>query len=179
MRKFVFFQIILHSLSIYVFALSYASDFEPEGRLFDIAVDYGKTFNDELRIINFESLFSPFSSRSGSFDYGLLLVFSPDKIIADLYAFGGITYYPFKKIFSLSCGFGFGCSMYALFNHFPYLLNIKLNIDIPIYGFHNLTIGMGVQHRNAIKLFGYISSDSYYGIYNSYFFEVSYRYIIK
>jgi len=54
-----------------------------------------------------------------------------------------------------------------------------MNIDIPLYKSHNLTIGAGVQHRNAVKLIGYIKSDSYYGIYNSYFFEIGYRYIIK
>jgi len=179
MKKVLLFIMLFHSLSISVFSTSYAPDFEPEGLVFDVSVDYGKTFNNELRIINLELLFSPFPSRPATFNYGYLSTFSPDKIIFDLYAFAGITYYPLRKILSFSCGFGIGASIYALLNHFPYLLNAKMNIDIPLYKSHNLTIGAGVQHRNTVKLIGYIKSDSYYGIYNSYFFEIGYRYIIK
>ena len=178
-KKVLLFIVLFHSLSIFVYPISYAPDFEPEGLVFDVSIDYGKTFNNELRIINIELLFFPFPSRPAAFNYGLLSTFSPDKIIFDLYAFGGITYYPFGKILSFSCGLGIGGSIYALLNHFPCLLNAKMNIDIPLYKFHNLTIGAGVQHRNAVKLIGYIESDSYYGIYNSYFFEIGYRFIIN
>jgi hypothetical protein len=44
---------------------------------------------------------------------------------------------------------------------------------------NHITIGAGVQHRNSIKLIGYIESDNYYGIYNSYFLELGYRLIIN
>jgi len=179
MKKVILCIFLFHSLSVFVFSISYAPDFVPEGLVFDVSVDYGKTFNNELEIINIELLFSPFPSRPATLNYGYLSTFSPDKIIFDLYTFGGITYYPWGKILSFSGGFGIGASLYALLNHFPYLLNAKMNIDIPLYQFHNLTIGAGVQHRNAVKIIGYIKSDSYYGIYNSYFFEVGYRFIIK
>ena len=186
MKKIVLLIILFHSLCVYIFS----SDYEPELDVLHISIDYGKTFNNEVRIINLELSLFPYSlEQHWTINFGLLSTFSPDKFIFDLYAFGGFIYFPFGRILSLTFGFGAGCSMYALLNHFPYLLNAKMNIDIPIDEFynestgsgvqHNLTIGMGVQHRNAVKLFGYIKSDSYYSIYNSYFFEVGYRAIIK
>jgi hypothetical protein len=77
-----------------------------------------------------------------------------------------------------------GASIFAVLNHFPYLINSKMNIDIPVYKnivnltYHVLSIGVGIQHRNSIKLIGYIESDNYYGIYNSYYFIFSYRILI-
>ena len=186
-------MILFNSLCVYIFAFSFSpkfDEYEYEGVVFNISIDYGKTFNNEVRIINLELLNElMILSRPITVIYGHSLTFSPDKFIFDLYFFGELMFYPFGKIFCLSLGLGQGYSMFALLNHFPYLLNVKMNIDIPIYTFHNLAtgmgvqhnliIGMGVQHRNAVKLFGYIKSDSFYGIYNSYFFEIGYRAIIK
>jgi hypothetical protein len=178
MKKIVF-LIIFIALNKSAFSLSYSPDFVADRLVFNITFDYGKTIDNEIRIININLLFSPFPSRPATFDYGLFCTFSPDKTIFDLYTFGGITFYPFRKIFSLSCGFGIGISMYALLNHFPYLMNIRANFDIPIYKMNHITFGAGVQHRNSIKLIGYIGSDNYHGIYNSYFLELGYRLIIN
>jgi len=184
MKKAAALSMILFVFGIDAFALSYSPDFKPNGLAFEVAVDYGKTFKGGTRIINLEFFGCPFPARPVTLDFGMLTLFSPDVCIFDVYAYGGFTYYPFNKVLSLSVGWGIGCSIYAFFNHFPYMANAKVNIDIPVdksdYAIvHALTLGAGVQHRNAAKIIGYIESDDYYGVYNSYFFEICYRLFIN
>jgi hypothetical protein len=71
---------------------------------------------------------------------------------------------------------GLGFPSIFLLNHFSYTSSIKINIDIPIAQYQNITIGTGLQHRNAIKIFDYFNlNQNYYGIFNFYFFEIGYR----
>ena len=153
--------------------------YEAEGLSFDVSFNYGKTFNNELDIYSL-GLFEHFIP-SGNFteNFVIFTIFSPDVNIFDFYYGMGFTYYPFDRIISFSAYFGIGLSIYALLNHFPYFVNANVNIDIPIYRGHHITFIAGVQHRNAFKLIGYIKSDTYYGIYNSYFAGIGYRYIIS
>ena len=179
MKKFVIYVIFTLFIVNNSFSFTYSPDFVAEGLVFDISVNYGKIFKNGYDITNFEFLFSPYPSHSTVLNIGFLTSFSRDIKIFDIYAYGGFTYYPFNKILSFSCNIGIGASIYALLNHFPYLINAKVNIDIPIYKKNNITLGVGIQHRNSIKLIGYIKSDNYYGIYNSYYVIMGYRFIIR
>ena len=145
------------------------------GLLIDFDIDYGKIFNTNNSLVYFNMTISPFQSKRGSFNIGTSAIFSSDINIFDLYTNIGMTIYPFKEVLSFTFGYGIGGSIYALFNHFPYILTAKMNFDIPIYKNNYITIGSGVLHRNAIKMIGYINSKNYYGIYNGYFFEIGYR----
>jgi len=180
MKKKVFLVFVLALLVLSnAFSFTYSPDFDPEGLLFDFSVNYGKIFNTEYDLINIEFLFSPYPSRPLTLNLGILASLSPNISIFDLYTYLGLTYYPFGRILSFSCNIGIGCSIYALVNHFPYIVNAKVNIDIPIYKDNYLTLGIGAQHRNALLLLGYLKSESYYGVYNSYYFVLGYRIIIK
>ena len=174
---FVFFS----SYFVYAFSLPFLPlDYEQKGFSYDFAFDYGRTFDNELSIINFKITASVGSSDYYSSNFALSTTFSLDTNIFDLYLLWGGTIYPFKKYFSISFDLGIGGSYLLFLNHFPYIISVRSNFDIPIYKEHYLTIGAGMQHRNSIAIFNYLNfMDSYYGIYNSYFFEIGYRIFIK
>jgi len=175
MKKITLFLFILFIFSMYCFAHGN----EPIGLAVDFFVNYGRVFNDETQIVNIGLVGGGPGSDTASIHYLFMTTFSPDAFIWDLYSGVGIAFYPFKRIFSISGGMAIGVSIYALLNHFPYLLYAKGNLDLPIYKNQHISFGAGVQHRNAIRIIGYIPSSTYYGAYNSWFFEVSYRYFYR
>jgi hypothetical protein len=182
MKKVLLLLVLMSSVSSVAKAFSPPSPgYVPKGLQFDFDLNYGKTLDNNVSIINM-AMFIPMMHGDGSLtaNLGLSTIFSLDTNIFDLYFLGGMTMYPFKKYFSITFDFGIGFSYIIYLNHFPYMVNVKGNIDIPIYGNHNLTIGAGVQHRNTVKIFDYLKlNNNYYGIYNSYFFEIGYRNFIK
>ena len=102
-----------------------------------------------------------------------------DINIFDVYYNFGFTVYPFKKIFSISGNFDLGGSL-CILNHFSYMADIKSSIDIPFYKEHNLTFSIGLRHRNSLRIINWLKlDDNYFKIYNSYFIEIGYRFIIK
>jgi hypothetical protein len=165
-----------------LFATSVSPDYKAEGLGWFSSLSYDTIFDSNYTYFTLDILEASFFPSSSVFTghFGLLTQFSFDIDIFDLYLNLGFTLYPFKKILSVSGNFGLGLSFYSL-NHFSYITDIKANIDIPIFkGGHNVTFGAGLRHRNALKIIGYLNLDSeYYNIYNSYFFEMGYRFIIK
>jgi cell division protein FtsI/penicillin-binding protein 2 len=176
--KKLFLIIFLQLFSGNIFAMSPSPDYNVEGLLLcgSLSLDYIFDSSDKyftLDLMEF-SLFPPSSSMT--IHIGTITQFSFDVNIFDIYESVGVTIYPFKKIFSLSTSICYGLSIFTL-NHFSYIADIKANIDIPIYKGHNVTFGVGLRHRNALKIIGYFNlHEKYYNSYNSYFFEIGYRY---
>lgn len=89
----------------------------------------------------------------------------------------GFTYYPFGQILSITANIGIDFG-YAFLDHFLYIADLKLNIDIPVCEPHNISFGAGLRRRDCFKWFNWMGfNDNYYNSYNSYFFEISYRLI--
>ena len=174
-------MMIVTGYNVHAFSpISRLPGYEHTGFECDYVIDYGKTFDNELSIINFKITASIGSSDYYSSNFALSTTFSLDANIFDLYFLWGGTVYQFKKYFSISFDIGIGGSYLFFLNHFPYIVSIRSNFDIPIYKEHHLTIGAGMQHRNSIKIINYLEfKDTYYGIYNSYFFEIGYRIFIN
>jgi hypothetical protein len=178
--KKLFLILFLQLVSSSVFAMSVSPDYKAEGGLWlnsSLSLDYIFDSIDTYFTLDlFEaSLLPPSPSVSGHI--GTIMQFSFDVNIFDIYENMGVTIYPFKKIVSLSANIGSGLSIFTL-NHFSYIADIKVNIDIPIYNAHNVTFGVGLRHRNALKIIGYFNlNENYYNSYNSYFFEIAYRFI--
>ena len=148
-------------------------DYEPKGFVIDFDINYGKTFDNKVSIINLKMFgpLLPYYNRTNGV-FGFSTTFSLDKSIFDLYFDIGMIIYPFYKYISFVFDFGIGFSYVLFLNHLPYKTSAKLNIDIPIYGDHYITIGTGVQHRNAIRVFDYLNlNKNYYRIYNSFFLK--------
>jgi hypothetical protein len=147
----------------------------------DFDINYGRTFDNDMSIYNIKGIAPWGMGGNINFMAGLSATFSFDQNIFDLYAILlGLNIYPFGKYLSFTFDVGLGLSSILISNHFSYITSLKINIDIPIIHYHNITIGAGIQHRNAIKIFDYLNFNSnYYGIYNSYFFEIGYRFIFK
>jgi hypothetical protein len=181
MRKILLLIVLMFHINYIVMAFQpRGADYEPEGFIIDFDINYGKTFDNNLSIINLK-MFAPVISdeKKLTMNLGVSTTFSPDINIFDLYLLVGLTMYPFGKYLSLTFDAGIGLSLILTLNHFPYILSVKGNVDISIYKSHNITIGAGVQHRNTIKLLDYANLVNYYGIFNSYFFEIGYRKFIK
>ena len=184
MRKIyflLFFMVFVNNIARALSLAPLPPDYEAKGFIIDFDIDYGKTFDNNISIINMK-MFSPFLPDENKISgiFGISTTFSLDISILDLYFISGITLYPFKKYLSLTFDIGLGFSYILFLNHFPYILSVKGNFDIPIYKEQYLTIGAGVQHRNSIKIFDYLKlNKNYYGMYNSYFFEIGYRKFIK
>ena len=173
---FFFVSNFIHAFS----PISIFPDYEYPGFKCDFVIDYGQTFDNELPIMNFKITASVGNSGHFSSNFGLSSTFSWDVNIFDIYLLWGGSFYPFKKFFSISFDMGIGGSYILFLNHFPYIISIRGNFDIPIYKEHHITIGAGLQHRNSIKIFNYLQfKDTYFGIYNSYFFEIGYRIFIN
>ena len=176
----LFFVFFINSYTDAFTPISRLPGYEHTGFECDYVIDYGRTFDNEFSIINFKITASVGSSDYYSSNFALSTTFSLDTNIFDLYFLFGGTIYPFKKYFSISFDIGMGGSYIIFLNHFPYTISIRTNFDIPIYKEHHLTIGAGLQHRNSIKIINYLNlKDTYYGIYNSYFFEIGYRIFIN
>ena len=180
MKKLIFLILIFNIFSVELFALSSSSDDKNEGGLlFFSSFSYDILFNNNSKIFTLNVLeFTLFSSPKGSLHIGYLTQFSPDISIFDMYLGFGVSFYPFEKIFSLNGNVYYGLSIFTL-NHFSYIADIKANIDIPIYNIHNLSIGIGLRHRNAIRIIDYFNlNENYYKIYNCYIFEIGYKIIL-
>jgi hypothetical protein len=159
--------------------MSVSPNYKTEGLFFDFSLSYDNIFNTDDKCFTLDIMeVSIFPSSRMTCHIGLITQFSRDVNIFDLYCNTGFTIYPFKKILSISGDFGFNYFLIIL-NHFSYIADIKLNIDIPIYKEHNLTFGAGLRHRNAIRIINYLKLNNYYNVYNSCFFEIAYRFIIK
>ena len=173
MLLFIFISISSANL----FAMT-SSNHAEGGQLLFFSLSYDNIFNSDNKIFTLNILeFSMMSSPSGSFHIGYITQFSRDISVFDLYLGAGTTLYPIKKIFSICGNFYYGLSIFTL-NHFSYIIDIKTNIDLPIYKVHNISFGFGLRHRNALKIIDYFKlNDSYYNIYNSYIFEVGYKII--
>ena len=173
--------LLLFFISIFpvnLFAMT-SSNYAEGGQLLFFSLSYDNIFNSNNKIFTLNILeFSMMSSPAGSLHVGYITQFSQNISVFDFYIGAGVTWYPFKKIFSASGNFYYGLSLFTL-NHFSYIVDLKTNIDIPIYKIHNLSFGFGLRHRNAIKIIDYFRlNDSYYNIYNSYIFEIGYKIII-
>jgi hypothetical protein len=163
-----------------LFATTVSPDYKAEGLGIISSLSYDNIFNSDYKCFTLDilgiSIFPSSPIFTGRINY-LAIQFSPDINIFDLFYGVGFTIYPFKKIFSLSGNFNWGLSLF-LFNHFSYIADIKANLDIPIYEGHNISLGAGLRHRNSLKMINWLNlDDSYYEIYNSYFFEIGYRLI--
>ena len=180
--KKILFIILIFSLKTQIFAFSVSPGYEAKGLSFFTQLSYDNIFNSDykyfvLDIFGF-SIFPPSPKFTLHMNY-LSVPFSLDVKIFDLNYGLGFTVYPFKKIFSISGNFNFGWSIF-IFNHFSYITDLKLNVDIPIYKGHNISIGSGLRHRNALRISNWLNLDeNYFKSYNSYFFEIGYRFIFK
>ena len=177
MKRYILLTVLFIAAAGYVSSMSLVPGTEIKGPVLSASLSHDRVFNSDIDIFTlniFQAYFTPMGIH-----LGLVTQYSPDVSVADLYFTGGFTYYPFEKVFSIDGTFGFGLSIYTL-NHFSYLLDLKAKFDIPLYREHHITAGAGVRQRNALEIIGYIPLDSsYYHVYNSYFFEVGYRYILK
>jgi hypothetical protein len=181
MKKIILLIIFMNIFSINVFATSVPPDYKSDGLGWFFSLSYDKIFNENngyFTLDIFETSILP-SSSIWTWHLGILTQFSFKINIFDIFYSMGFTVYPLRKILSFSGNFGFGWSLMTL-NHFSYLADFKTNIDIPIYKEHNLTFGAGLRHRNSIKIIDYLNlGNDYHRIYNSYFFEIGYRFIMK
>jgi hypothetical protein len=180
MRKFILI-IILLLFSKDLFAITVSPDYKAEGLGWFSSLSYDNIFNSDYKYFTIDifgvSLFPSSSKYTGHL--GFLTQFSFDINIFDIYYYLGFTIYPFGKIFSISSNLNLGWSLF-IFNHFSYITDIKANIDILLYKGCNITFGAGLRHRNALKISNWLKlNDNYFKIYNSYFFEIGYRFIIK
>ena len=159
--------------------MSVSSDYNAEGGLLlfnSFSFDILFNGNDKVYTLNIME-FSFFSSPKSSLHIGYLTQFSRDLSVFDIYIGGGATLYPFQKIFCLSGNFYYGLSLFIL-NHFSYIVDIKANVDIPIYKIHYLSVGSGLRHRNALGIIDYFKlNQNYYKINNCYIFEIGYKII--
>ena len=181
MKKSIFIIIVLCLITSNVFATSISPDYKAKGLSLFSSLAYENIFNSNSKYFTLDIIETSIFPSSEIFTehFGLLTQFSTDINIFDFYGNLGFTIYPFKKILSISGNFGFNASLF-LWNHFSYITDIKINIDIPIYKSHNITFGVGLRHRNALRIFNWMKlTDDYYNIYNSYFFEIGYRFIIN
>ena len=181
MRKIILLIIFINICSIDLLAFSFSPNHEvvdEGGTLLFFSLSYDNDFNSRNKIfsLNFlEFSFLPSPISRSSMHIIFLTQFSKDISVFDIYLGLGLSLYPFKRIFSLSGNFYYGLSIFTL-NHFSYIADIKANIDIPIYFPHNLSLGAGLRHRNALRIIDYFNlNNSYYKVYNCYFFEIGYR----
>ena len=178
-KKFILLLLFLHIFIINIFATSVSPDYKSEGLGIFSSISYDNIFNSDYNMFTIDiievSLFP--SSKIITGHWGIITQFSTDINIFDLYLNLGFTVYPFKKILSFSGNFCFNYLFFIL-NHFSYMADVKVNIDIPIYKTHNITFGAGLRLRNALRIIDYLNlGDNYYKDYNSYFFEIGYRLI--
>ena len=172
MKKIVFLIFFLYIFSYDLFATSVSPDYKSEGLGLFSSLSYDNVFNSNYKFFTLDilgiSLF-PSSNFTGHFNF-FTTQFSSKNNIFDIFYGLGFTIYPLKKIFSISVNFNWGWSLFIL-NHFSYIADIKANIDIPIYGGHNISLGVGLRHRNSLKIINWLNlDDAYFKIYNSYFF---------
>ena len=178
--KKILFTVLILVLTVYgAFGITLAPGYVPEGLLTDIDFSYGRTFRDGKSIMTLEGWLTAFPAPVFAANIGYSFMFSPHLSVWELYGCVGMTVYPFRKILSFSFGIGTGLSFLLLLNHFPYFVDVRMNLDIPLYKNHHLTVGAGLLHRNTIKLINYVKFKNFYGIHNTYFFQVGYRFIIK
>jgi hypothetical protein len=148
--------------SVNLFAMTSSNYDDEGGQLLFFSLSYANIFNSSNKIFTLNILeFSMISSPAGSFHIGYITQFSQNINVFDIYIGAGVTLYPFKKIFSVSGNFYYGLSLFTL-NHFSYIIDLKTNIDIPIYKIHNLSFGAGLRHRNAIKIIGLVREPGWF-----------------
>ncbi len=182
-EKKMFFICMFSSLiTLNIYAMSVAPGYVPKGLAAFASLTYETVFDSDNNYFTWDilevSLFPPSSEIFGA-HWGIVTQFSTEIHIFDLYIDMGITVYPFKKYLSFSGNFGFNY-FFMLLNHFSYFADIKMNLSIPIYKNHHITMGTGLRHRNAVKIIDWANlHDDFYHKYNGYFFEIGYRYIIR
>ena len=181
MKKIVLLIILLFLVcSLNLFSVSVTPDYKPKGLLFSSSLTYENVFDSDYKYFTLNILELSVLPASDVFTLrlNLLTQFSPDINIFDFYYGMGFAVYPFKKYLSISGNFNWNF-LFFLLNHFSYTSDIKMNVDIPIYKSHNVTFGVGLRHRNALRIINWLDlKDEYYDIYNSYFFEIGYRMIL-
>ena len=156
-------------------------EYQPKGLAFFSSISLDNIFKSSNKYFTLDVLELSFypSSDIITTHVGVMTQFSAHVSLFDLYTNMGMTIYPFGRILSISGNFGINHSLFLL-NHFAYLVDIKINLDIPIYLFHHISLGAGVRHRNAMKMINWMKlKDEYFNIYNSYFFEIGYRWIFR
>jgi hypothetical protein len=167
-------------ITLNVSATSISPDYVPKGLSAFFSLSYDNVFDSDIKCFSLNLGLPLFpQSEKTTLHMVLFTQFSPDVSMFDLYIGCGLTVYTFRQILSISGNVGFNYSI-ILLNHFAYITDIKMNVDIPIYQGHNISFGAGLRHRNALRISNWMNlSDDYYKIYNSYFFEIGYRYIIN
>jgi len=175
MKKCFLFLLLFILMLTTANGMSFPPDYQPEGLFAEINFDYGRTFKTNKTIMCLEAFIFALPSPVVSFNVGYLFMFSPNLYVCDLYGTTGLTWFP-VKFMSLNFSMGLGTSFLLFFNHFPYMLETRINFDIPVTKNHYITAGAGLQHRNTIRLFNYLKWDNYYGIHNTWFFQIGYRY---
>jgi len=162
--------------------------FHVDKKCIGASLSYDIVFNNSYRIFTLNIL--DVSAVGIQMSYSAQ--FSPDVSVFDVYIHYGFIY-PFGRIFSIRGSIGHNLLPLILLHHFSYIASARINIYIPIsrkiyssvysnreYSRNNLMFGMGLRHRNAIRMFNYLNlSDRYFNIYNSFFFEIGFRHYIR
>ena len=180
MKKSIIFILYVCILLINLNAFSFHIDNDNDRTiLLFYSFSYNLLINDTPKIHSFNIIELTFlESKNTSIHFGFFTQFSPDISLFDIYLGGGTTIYPFQKVLSFSGNFYYGLSIFTL-NHFSYIIDAKMNLDILKYKIHCFTIGTGFRHRNALKIINYFKLDeNYFKNYYCYFFEIGYRIIL-
>jgi hypothetical protein len=176
MKKTMTFAVALIGIAGLGYSMTPAMDFQLEGVIINSEFSYHLEFNSNNIVLDLNLLQVSIFPGSDyvTFHLGVLVQYCPTLSYFDVTDSFGFIYYPFKEILSFSFNMGMSLSD-CLLNHFTYLVNAEMNIDIPFYPENYLTIGMGIQHRNAFDLFGYFDTGNYKRVMNTYCFSIGYR----